>query len=900
MGSNLSAASLDARQGAGALTIRWQTAKHGAKNIGKYTNELFMNPLLSVVIPTRNRSTDLKRLLDQLVGAVRDAHAQDVVEVCCVDNFSSDNTAAIIKEFERHHGFVHYHKQVISKPSAEESMTSAVGFAKGQYVWTLGDDDSIADGAFDELLPHLRTSRYKLLLLNCNIRPAGTNTSSKYIDVNSNVLYYEKGLDFFGDFGFVTATTTISCLCFDRMLFLKNDWGAFHRESPIYSHSFGLFAAFKDHPALFVNAPLVTYQMSAAKDEASRIFRLAAEQGRYSFYSFTAGLIRLINFTSRLTGVPASWFFSVSEIELAKDSLVVSPARLGSFVFRMLCNQLILSANENKLHQPISEDDWSILSRFFQGSPLETEFQGLYRVFGSAVIRLERGDPNDLTEVVKNTLSIIKIMDIKYFLLKSHESRSVLFFQNNARPFWASGKTLAVSASQERADSERPLISILVPTYNRSGKLLRLLGSLYKNELHLDPCFEIVCVDNKSSDLTPKVCEFWKKRIRNLVIHRREVHLPTAEQNINSAVEWCHGTFVWVLGDDDKVIFENVPFLKHCVELFSADYFLFNFQKEKVFSPGLPPISACQPVLRPGVPFKRSSVAELVARFGFTTSCACISATVFRRTIFRRFDDLIEISPIYSHVAAHMRSVPEDRAIFINLPLITYVDALDHVERFESFAAKSKSPFFYPWTIGLLSLLLELENKHIVDPMYFFRIVEKGNGGEYLLSREVLAQFLRQLIVSLKTKRLDNLFSEIDSERFLSFYERCPNFQAVLPEIRAGLVRIRSVLSLYDSTRGTLVHLDVRNVRVESQVRKELAYMTRLLWMLEHSASEMIPSSTEFWSKYNRMRYYWVDLGKAVLRIPFVKDFVFFSLDLLGMRTKMVRKWHDAKEAQFT
>jgi glycosyltransferase involved in cell wall biosynthesis len=94
------------------------------------------------------------------------------------------------------------------------------------------------------------------------------------------------------------------------------------------------------------------------------------------------------------------------------------------------------------------------------------------------------------------------------------------------------------------------MLSICIPTYNRSGYLDRILASL-SDQLSCD--VEVVILDNASTDDTGSVVRKWQEirpgRLRYEVRDRTIV----GNANIAEAARAGTGAHVWVLGDDDII-----------------------------------------------------------------------------------------------------------------------------------------------------------------------------------------------------------------------------------------------------------------------------------------------------------------------------------------------------------
>lgn len=94
------------------------------------------------------------------------------------------------------------------------------------------------------------------------------------------------------------------------------------------------------------------------------------------------------------------------------------------------------------------------------------------------------------------------------------------------------------------------ILSICVPTYNRSFYLRRLLFSLLPQCNNLSECIEVIVSDNSSSDDTEILCDSYSKRIKNFTYYRN-VDNVGADKNIVNLCRYASGRFIWIVGDDD-------------------------------------------------------------------------------------------------------------------------------------------------------------------------------------------------------------------------------------------------------------------------------------------------------------------------------------------------------------
>jgi glycosyltransferase involved in cell wall biosynthesis len=100
-----------------------------------------------------------------------------------------------------------------------------------------------------------------------------------------------------------------------------------------------------------------------------------------------------------------------------------------------------------------------------------------------------------------------------------------------------------------------PLVSILIPTFQRKALLLEALESVWVDASYP---FEILVGDNASSDGTLELCEeFFRRRAPKGLVHAavlRQEKTLSMVQNWNALLETAHGKYVRLLCDDDALV----------------------------------------------------------------------------------------------------------------------------------------------------------------------------------------------------------------------------------------------------------------------------------------------------------------------------------------------------------
>ncbi len=141
--------------------------------------------LLSITIPTFNRSQFLKVCLNELHQQLKDEHSE-LVEIVVSDNCSPDATHDVVKGFVANGLAINYKRN-------EENIGWGANFlqcfnlASGKYVLMLSDDDILCEGAIAEILLILTSRNIGVLCLNAygytnDFKAERPNSSADNID----------------------------------------------------------------------------------------------------------------------------------------------------------------------------------------------------------------------------------------------------------------------------------------------------------------------------------------------------------------------------------------------------------------------------------------------------------------------------------------------------------------------------------------------------------------------------------------------------------------------------------------------------------------------------------------------------------------------------------------------
>ncbi|MBK9284930.1 MAG: glycosyltransferase family 2 protein [Sphingobacteriaceae bacterium] len=154
------------------------------------------NILLSITIPTWNRSKTLEKSLSILLPQVLEF--KDIIEIIISDNHSSDDTAKVINSsIEKYQSinFITYFQK--ENTGFFGNFKKCKELANGQFVWILSDDDFIQDGVIQEIIQILKIDQADLGILyldNNERQEKGKFIKNRSIKINSLFKQYHYNL----------------------------------------------------------------------------------------------------------------------------------------------------------------------------------------------------------------------------------------------------------------------------------------------------------------------------------------------------------------------------------------------------------------------------------------------------------------------------------------------------------------------------------------------------------------------------------------------------------------------------------------------------------------------------------------------------------------------------------
>lgn len=249
------------------------------------------SPLLSIIIPTRNRTTFLINTVKNLLELSKNLFIEIIV---------SDNSDVPNQEILNIGNNVRYVRPQKVLDTAEENLFYAFSFATGKYVWPLGDDDVVLKHGFENLVKECQSGHYDVMTWNAS------NVTSKYQPMGWSRVYSHKDKleisyrNFLERMGYWSIPAGISLTVFKKTLLdfevLKT---ILELKSKIYSHVTYYACIFNNSNFAFINNDLVKYRTNTydVQDKTTDHWVKYSEKlGFFDRYFWTKGFIEHLVF----------------------------------------------------------------------------------------------------------------------------------------------------------------------------------------------------------------------------------------------------------------------------------------------------------------------------------------------------------------------------------------------------------------------------------------------------------------------------------------------------------------------------------------------------------------------------------------------------------------------------
>jgi glycosyltransferase involved in cell wall biosynthesis len=211
-----------------------------------------------------------------------------------------------------------------------------------------------------------------------------------------------------------------------------------------------------------------------------------------------------------------------------------------------------------------------------------------------------------------------------------------------------------------------PILSIVIPTYNRASLLEFSLGHLISNLLNMEnsSLVEIVISDNHSTDNTSKIVTNYINNNNGLLIkyNRNSTNLGF-DRNCIEGAKLCSGRFIWFVSDDDIIKSNSLEYL--ICEIQANLNVKFIFLNYTVKTPGW---AEGSPLYLDSNKVVDCNDLIISTKMNFS----CITACVFEKNAFLSVDKQPYIGTFWIHMYIVRDVASLGKSLVISRPMFTF------------------------------------------------------------------------------------------------------------------------------------------------------------------------------------------------------------------------------------
>jgi glycosyltransferase involved in cell wall biosynthesis len=314
-------------------------------------------------------------------------------------------------------------------------------------------------------------------------------------------------------------------------------------------------------------------------------------------------------------------------------------------------------------------------------------------------------------------------------------------------------KLLKKINNKKKSDSIYPTLTILMPTYNRErtvGRALSVFIDQIENSEFKKNIF-ILISENHSTDATQAILSSITNSKDYIRIIQPKQHLPTGEHNLFFSFKYVTTDFVWSFADDDEILPGTVDAVYKSLSRLDSeqiDFLLINASHKAVNGRSITnSILAMQ-----SEDLIYDNYQDLFCSVGPCTLLASFSCSVFRLSRIEKvnFDNFLDLSPIYAHVFAYLFAFSDSKVLVLKNRWVSAVQTT-HSDHWDRLGRRMGWYSLYPWSGGLIAHLLAARKNGLLSSDQISYVLNSNENGRYNLVKNIVVQFLNQLIKAIET-----------------------------------------------------------------------------------------------------------------------------------------------------
>lgn len=178
-------------------------------------------PLLTIAVPTYNRSEYLRRSLESIITQILEADTfAESIELIVSDNCSTDDTAEVVKNLSSRYSFIKYNKND-ENGGPDKNFLKCILLAKGKFTYLIGDDDILLPNSLNRIVDAVKENQSSSIIMINGFRSA----SPEFNQTKEGLIIKKPSkIEYFHDKNRFLRTITLRAITFMSCIIYNNDY----------------------------------------------------------------------------------------------------------------------------------------------------------------------------------------------------------------------------------------------------------------------------------------------------------------------------------------------------------------------------------------------------------------------------------------------------------------------------------------------------------------------------------------------------------------------------------------------------------------------------------------------------------------------------------------------------
>ena len=225
------------------------------------------NPILSIVIPTYNRSARLIPGLINLVNQITADNLENSISLTVIDNCSTDDTESACLIFLGFSFFKYIKNE--NNIGATLNITKAARYGAGEFTWILCDDDWVTNSSLSLVIAAINKYPADSYMLNGGLF---SEDKENPLAINTLMISHDLHTEKLSNFQDIPAIGfSMQCPSFIILrtnILTSSDWDKYNKFNCFFSQLGVIYEYFNTRPAVAISHTIILYHMGDWRDDS--------------------------------------------------------------------------------------------------------------------------------------------------------------------------------------------------------------------------------------------------------------------------------------------------------------------------------------------------------------------------------------------------------------------------------------------------------------------------------------------------------------------------------------------------------------------------------------------------------------------------------------------------------